>query len=320
MDVGSGLANAGVSVLELRPDSWTLQAGDSGDVETFHVHTSSRLPRGQEPVPGGATPRLWVCAQTQNRAAVTRVVEAGWSVLTPTWIHIQFPGTTVHWPPPLSQQPPPQPWSPKFAAVIHQLLLHAWHRWDAPQAVVAAKSAVTQAYVSSVLARTSQLREPDEHALMTLTSMWRDHQPRHRVRTCWTAPGTVKRWLDDLAATHPDTTSWMVTADVAADILAPWRAPTILHILTDNINFSHLPWTPAPHPGAANIIVDVTNDQTVFSNATHHRWGSLNVSVADRLQTWLDLHTDPQSDRHEARAHVLHTLRTCFTDTQGTPR
>jgi hypothetical protein len=96
--------------------------------------------------------------------------------------------------------------------------------------------------------------------------------------------------------------SIVVSADVGADLLAPWRRPTSVVLYTEApLDLERaLSATQAHGAGDANIIQRVPADRSVFALGTTVEVRSVRVPLADPVQTLWDLHALGGDDRLEA--------------------
>ena len=91
----------------------------------------------------------------------------------------------------------------------------------------------------------------------------------------------------------------LVSADVAPDIVNPWRVPTMVVIYANApLDLSDLNLVAAHDRGSANIIVRIPRDTSIFDIG--NTAASSNLPLADVPQMLWDLHDLGGSDREEA--------------------
>ena len=108
--------------------------------------------------------------------------------------------------------------------------------------------------------------------------------------------------LDVIGALDRDNHQVAVSADVGADILAPWRSPTVAVIYIDGpVDANDIGLVAAQSPNDANVFLRFPNDTSVF------RYPSLDatlsgrsVPLVDETQILWDLHELGGDDRIEA--------------------
>lgn len=96
--------------------------------------------------------------------------------------------------------------------------------------------------------------------------------------------------------------SLVVSGDVAADILSPWRRPSHLVIYTQApIDLGHwIKITRAHSLGDANVIHQVPDDDSIFATQSKATWAGGTVPIADPSQILWDLNRLGGDDRAEA--------------------
>jgi hypothetical protein len=107
--------------------------------------------------------------------------------------------------------------------------------------------------------------------------------------------------------------STAISGDVAADLLAPWRSPTMLVIYTQApISLDMTPGVVKAHSrGDANILHRVPDDFSVFLSARRRReMPDVNVPIADPVQVLWDLEDLGGDDRLQAAEKLRRWLLT----------
>lgn len=286
------------------------------------VRTTRKLHPSDVPKPP-EHPSLLV-AQSASVAAAEKARAAGWSLATedgPTSIrfsdrHVLNLSGSTRPPQPPPARPGRTPWA--TMAVVRRLLLNA----PAPQTRLATAVGVTQARVSQIfeplknerlVRRTRQGWEPAEWD--ALCDWWLTHYP---------GPGGISMWWSGLdsptaqAATAVRVLNQgtpVVSGDVAADLIAPWRRPTqaVVYVRRGaslaETNLSHL-----PSDEGATLAVIVPEDDSVWpTELTYHNWQGTQLAPADGLQVLYDLHRSPGPDASEAasrwRAHLRESVQ-----------
>ncbi len=119
--------------------------------------------------------------------------------------------------------------------------------------------------------------------------------------------------LDVASRLHGRDASTAISGDVAADLLAPWRSPTMLVIYTQApISLELTPGVVKAHSrGDANILHRVPDDYSVFlSERRQHEMPDVTVPIADPVQVLWDLEDLGGDDRLEAAEKLRRWLLT----------
>lgn len=85
--------------------------------------------------------------------------------------------------------------------------------------------------------------------------------------TIWYRADSPAEQMDSLVEGHPDA---IVSGDVAADLLSPWRFPTTLVVYTNGISdeeMARLGFVPAPRPSLATTVVRPIQDEAFVRDA-----------------------------------------------------
>ncbi|MDQ6927581.1 MAG: hypothetical protein M3159_02820 [Actinomycetota bacterium] len=112
---------------------------------------------------------------------------------------------------------------------------------------------------------------------------------------------------------HRRDTSTAISGDVAADLLTPWRSPTMLVIYTQApIGLDRTPGVVKAHSrGDANILHRVPTDYSVFlSDRRRDEMPDFEVPIADPVQVLWDLEDLGGDDRLEAADKLRRWLLT----------
>lgn len=119
--------------------------------------------------------------------------------------------------------------------------------------------------------------------------------------------------LQVTSSVHRQDTSTAISGDVAADLLAPWRSPTMLVIYTQApISLELTPGVVRAHSrGDANILHRVPDDYSVFLSERRQReMPDVRVPIADPVQVLWDLEDLGGDDRLEAAEKLRRWLLT----------
>ncbi len=306
------LARAGVVVETVDADH--VRLGDETTSTVFRLRrASSVVPSRVPPAPEG--PGLFVTTRASARA-VEVLTAAGWNVVTDVgqlgvrlgdrWIAPEPPPTV-----PARQgatRRGPVPWA--TFTVARRLLAGP----PSTQDHLGRRSAVSQPKVSRVLARMRAdglvVRTPQGWAPADwdrLTDWWLAAYPGPGgVASYWTsvAPPAVQaaETLSCLNATDPD--NGVLSGDVAADVLAPWRRPSssVVYVRT-GMRVPGL--VPVSTPDEATLTVCAPADPGL---RLPRPWQAGGQRLADPLQVLYDLTAG--SDRADAATRLRHALRT----------
>jgi hypothetical protein len=314
------LTEAGLDVLVTDAEHVRLRAG-SGAAATYGMKVLTWVPSPAQLTEPPSGPGLLVVPRATKRllAAADRL---GWSIVTDSGIaRIRLPGEHVTF---------------DASASVRAGLTGPRHRvpWgtltavrglleDAPvrQRELAARAGTSQARVSQVLSglvgQALVERGPRGWAPTSweaLLDWWLDHYPGHR--------GASSYWysLDDLrtqtrttmrALAAVDGSDPVLSGDMAADLLTPWRHPlrvTIYaHRLTD---LSHHGFVPAVAAEEATLVLHAPRDRGVWSDRPWTRdLDGHPTALADVLQILWDLVAVPRPDNAEAATRFRAAVR-----------
>ena len=196
----------------------------------------------------------------------------------------------------------------------------AWGRWAVDrvlslsrtpltQRAIADATGVTQQAVSAILRRYPEARTPG-------TGFAVASKDREKIIDGWLTeypgPGRVAmHWygLDSLPTQVSEASmlikeldsSVLVTGDVAADTIAPWRRPTRARLyVREIIDFTPAGFTPADADEATMTVV-LADDPTIWTVADAFKHGTEQIALADPLIVlWDLLHTSEGADVTEA--------------------
>lgn len=278
--------------------------------------------RGRAPYPNelGSLPelpktwrRLLICDYVPAPLA-SRLTDAGWSWADDAGNHtISAPGLRLRQR--VAGAPPARPHRrsiPQGAAGLRIVRYLAAHDGELRPSAVASELGLPRPRVAQVFARLRQagLTQPERRGA------WR--VDRERLVDAFVADyrgpgGTVTWWysLEEpltaaqaLAAAAPDA---VFSADVAVDLLTPWRRPTHL-VVYHPTRLKPAGLVAADGPGDGNVEVRVPADVTIFPPSPVVAAG---LPFADALQILWDIRTLGGDDRLEAagrfRAWLLHS-------------
>lgn len=252
-------------------------------------------------------------APAASNAAAERARAMGWSLATdngPIWIQfsnehvLELSGPPVP-PPRRPARPGRTPWG--TLALVRRLLLAA----PAPQTRLAALAGVSQARVSQVFDRLQRERlvrhtrngwEPTDWD--ALCDWWLDNYP---------GPGGVTTWWSSLeppraqalatVRTVGHATTPVVSGDVGADLIAPWRQPALAIVYAHRGVDLAASLAPLPSAEGATLALVVPEDRSLWPPQPITRTSDgTQLAVADGLQILYDLHRSPGTDAPEAAA------------------
>ena len=102
-----------------------------------------------------------------------------------------------------------------------------------------------------------------------------------------------------------------VSADVAPDLIAPWRSPSVAIIyVNDAFDVGDVGLVPAQSRDDANVILRVPEDPTVFRSEVLEDTTGMPLPLADETQMIWDLHDLGGDDRIEAAGEMKKWLLT----------
>lgn len=207
-------------------------------------------------------------------------------------------------------------WGAGTAAVVRLLMAS-----DVPMTGVAIASTVgvTQPRASQVLKQLADLdavtATPDGYLgeLPTLLDLYGTRTRPHLVEpeSYWYSTRLLTeqaRRARALAADHGATVAF--SADLAPDLVAPWRHPTVtIAYVSDRLPVADAGLVPAEGRADASLIVRWTDDQGLLSPAPPWRAEVYGLPIIDPCQQWWDLLDLGGEDRAEAadrlRAAIL---------------
>ncbi len=143
--------------------------------------------------------------------------------------------------------------------------------------------------------------------------------PTVQSESYWYAPSSVMAQARTISTTTRGMTVGF-SADVACDLIAPWRNPTVGILYSDApLEIDSTTFVTATGPSDATIVVRVVGDVTLYPQAsTPPEWSWTpevrRIPIIDPIQQWHDLLTLGGEDRTEA----ADVLRSVITD--NTPR
>lgn len=306
------LTDAGVGVLVIDADHVRLRSA-SGAEATYEMKVLSWAPSpAQLPRPKGPAGLLVVPRATARLLAAAQA--DGWSIVTDAGsARIQLAGAQV-----VLDAPRPAP--PTGAGGRHSRVSWATLTTvrsllaDAPlrQQELADRAGVSQARVSQVLSPLTAAglvrRDPAGYQPVdsdALADWWLDRYPGHR--------GASSYWhsLDDLRTQVRATTGALaavegsapvLSGEVAADLIAPWRRPVHAVIYAHRLpDLAGLGFVPAATATDATLVLHAPKDPGVWPA---HPWtrdiDGQPIALADRMQILFDLASDPRSQDKEA--------------------
>lgn len=214
-----------------------------------------------------------------------------------------------------SSRPVARKWGSGTAAIV-RLLIGA--RAPLTQVAIANTVGVTQPRASQVL---KQLTEADAVALATngyrgkrarLLDLYAQRSRPHLVEpeTHWysTRPliSQARRIVD---AARGGAVGIAFSADLAPDLLVPWRHPTLAVVYaSDHLSLESAGLVPAEGRADASVLLRWTNDPTLM--AVSASWPATidRLPVADPVQQWWDLLDLGGEDRREAADRLRRSI------------
>jgi hypothetical protein len=221
-------------------------------------------------------------------------------------------------------------------AYIHRRMAKAARRWGAGtsaivRALVAAAGPVSQVElatmvgvsqprVSQVLAHLGRLSAVSTRATgyvgrkATLIDLYlAHHRPGQATSEMpWYSVRPLRAQVDELCAlAGRRSVSCAVSADLAPDLLAPWRHPTLTVVYTDAaLALEDAGFVPAEGRADATVLVRHTSDPTLLVASGLWVESVEGLPLTDPLQQMWDLHDLGGGDRREAadrlRRAILH--------------
>jgi hypothetical protein len=294
--IGS-LANAGVDVSSV--ESGQIILCHDGQSRTFKIHKRSRPPRvGELSAPVTTSAILVAPSLTASSEATLR--RLGWSWATDDGhLHLRFGEHTVDAAGPMMAarvEPPATGLGARGIgtfAVLRRLLLQP--RWR--QVHLGAASGVTQARVSQVLNTLTKAgliaRDIDGWGVTDwdrALAVWLSSYPGPRgVTTYWSGLDDV--WANTLRALDGLPYDAVVSGDVAADLVAPWRQPQSATIYVSAMtSLVKTGLVPAAARDDGTVAVCVPDDHSVWPIKTIDRtFHEQSIRIADPLQVLIDV-------------------------------
>lgn len=318
------LAAAGLEVASADPGRIVLRHADAS--QSFLLRQKSRSPRLSELVPA-PSPDALLIAPRLSASVESRLLDLGWSWVTDAGqLHLQFADHAVE-----AQTPVPEirnPASPRLSArgvgtfaVLRRLLVGRPGR----QTDLASSTGLSQPRVSQIL------------AALTTDSLVRRERGRWRVAdwdealSLWVArypgPGGVTTYwagLDDpwsqaLAALDALPASSVVSGDLGADLLAPWRQPQRATIYAPALHdLTRTGLVQVGSPTEATLLVCIPADPSVWpaeaiARTSHGR----KINVADPIQVLWDIRADHDADSAQAADRLILWLRQQYASEVG---
>lgn len=254
-------------------------------------------------------------------AAAARARAAGWSLVTddgPAWVRfsdhdvLELPGATPQPPVPRRRGPA----SRGATTLVRRLLLPGA---DTTQRGLAALSGVSQPRVSQVfrmLSAAGLIRRTGSGWTATdwdaLCDWWLAHYPGPGgLTTWWAGVGTPGELAVTTLSVLPAGAVPVVSGDVAADLIAPWRRPALTVVYARRgVDLVDAGLVPLPSPEGALLAFTVPEDVGVWPpEPTVRTWRATDVPIADELQILYDLERSPGPDAQEAADRWRRRLR-----------
>jgi hypothetical protein len=313
------LASADVDVASVESDRLVLR--HAGQTQAFTMHTRSRPPRVSELGPPVAADAMLV-APSLTASSEAKLRKLGWSWATDAGqLHLRFADRVVESAASVkTARVPGQTMTMPLAArgtgtfaVLRRLLLAP--RWR--QVQLAAAAGLTQARVSQILNMLTgaglAARHSDGWAITDwdrALQVWLSSYPGPRgVTTYWSGLDDV--WSNTLTALGGLPEEAVVSGDVAADLLAPWRQPrsaTIYVPAMDDLSRTGL--VPLTMPADGTVAICVPGDRSVWPIETITRtFRDRKIRVADPLQVLGDVVSADDADSASAGEHLTNWIR-----------
>jgi hypothetical protein len=265
-------------------------------------------------------------APSLTASSLARLQELGWSWVTDAGqLHLRFPNRVVEEPAiavDVERSPDyflrlPRRGLGTFA-VLRRLLLST----PLLQVDLATATGLTQPRVSQILSRLSDqglvVRDITGWAPTDWDrglEVWLSSYPGpHGLVTYWSGLDDV--WSTTLTALNALPDDAVVSGDVAADLLEPWRQPQSAMIYVpamDNLAGTGLVQVPAPADGA--VAVCVPDDRTVWpADPITRPFRDRMISIADPLQVLSDVAKAQDEDSARAAEHLTKWIRDQYAD------
>lgn len=293
------LAARDITVERDHANTVVLRSADLGSIRLPLVITN-RPPRTSEPLPMDV-PGLLVAPHLSS-AQRARLAAAHWSyVATDGAIHVNFEHGEFD--APTEPQRPRRPTEPLFALAKSRIIHALLEDLSQTQTAVAQAAGVTQPYVHNVIRELRALgytfapadAEEERSRLLSLWLVRRRWQP---ITTYWTGATDLAAIVDICNSWLPG--NWLLSGDIAADILAPWARPTTVTAITSAGSVLSSNLVQVTKREEAQLIVHDTDDPLVFQRSRDATWNQRKVSTANRFQVAWDLSNSHAVDRDAA--------------------
>ncbi len=299
------LAQMDLGVEVLASNEVVLHGLDSSQAR-FLLHRLLRPPRTSEPLPDSAlglliTPHL---SQTQR----CRFADAGWSFVTGDgYASICFDSETVRLEPNSERSgegtAQHRLFPPAMSRVAHALL----NSPKASQTRIASDAGVSQPYVHAILrqlrASGQWMGHDDVVDRAGLLDLWLPKRRWEAITTYWVgatdlleAVGVVDEHFGG---------SWLVSGDVAADVVAPWARPATLAVITGEGDLRNTPLVQVADGRQAQVILHVCSDPLVGAESRAATWNSHSLRLANTWQIAWDLEQSVAPDKEAALNRFL---------------
>lgn len=311
------LVGADVDVASVEPGRLVLR--HDGETQAFTLRRLSRPPRLSE-LARPANANAMLIAPRLTASAEAKLRKLGWSWVTDAGqLHLRFADHVVDTAVPLKtsrRESKALRLSPRGTgtfAVLRRLLLRP--RWR--QVELAAASGVTQARVSQILnlLRSGGIASHDGDGWYVTDwdrglETWLSSYPGPRgVTTYWSGLDDI--WTNALTALGGLSGEAVLSGDVAADLLAPWRQPRFASIYApamDNLARTGLVAVAAPDDGT--VAVCVPHDRSVWPIEPIERtFRDRTLHVADPLQVLADVAREDDADSAAAAERLLDWIK-----------
>jgi hypothetical protein len=328
--VWRALTDAGVVCVPIDPDRVELRYADVVDVVTVVSSSAALHPSTIAALVYRHHESVLLITSSATPAARSAAEAVGWSWLVESgqevtgvlhiggrriMIDVSPPGAAA----PRRTRPGPVSWS------IYTLLRRLMERPHATQQELATLAGVSQPRVSQalkVLASQGLVqRMPVGWAVRDVDDAmrwWLDTYPGPGgIRTLWYGLEPLARQarqvvgkVNAAAAAQP---AAVVSGDVAADFIAPWRSPTrtVIYART-GLDLTEVGLTPAGEDDATLELI-VPKDLAVWPTPAAAMMERKDLPLADPLQILWDVQRSPGADTGEAMQHLWQVLRDRFT-------
>jgi hypothetical protein len=309
------LADAAVELMSVDTDRLVLR--HAGDVRSFRLHRLARAPRPSELTECLGTNSLLV-TPSLTVSAQSRLRELGWSWITDAGqLHLRFPGRAVDTVGDDGGRSAPAPaGSARLTArgigtfaVVRRMLLAPYSR----QVDLATATGLTQPRVSQILSRLANdnvvIRDDGGWMLVdwddALQAWLSSYSGPRGIVTYWSGLDDV--WSNTLTALDRLSQSAVLSGDVAADLLAPWRQPRLATVYVasmDDLRSTGLVRVAGPNDGT--VAVCVPDDRTVWpTTPITRRFRGRSLYVADPVQVLRDVSLIDDNDAQQATQSVV---------------